>query len=347
MSIPGRTDWTWQELGWYAVAVLLFAGLLYFADTREFLRALGRVDRPTFAVAIAVGLSSLFVWAWVWHRFFGQLGITATAPKTVRLFFSGHFLNSVTPLGQFGGEPVMAYIIADTTDAEYEGALAAVVSSDMVNAVPFFSFTIGGVAYLYLFGSLQGFLFDVGWIALVILLLGGGIAYLLWSPDGTLGRAAMGVLTAIERRVSWGEGVFHSLQDRVRRTEALFERAGRDRAFLLTTIAGSHLAIVAQIVSLYVVFVAMGLEPTFVPLYFIVNLSTIATLSPTPGGSGTYEAAFSWLMTLFYSVDLATALTAAVLFRLTTYWPGLLVGFLTLLTLDREGDVEPPQDTEL
>ena len=347
MSLPGRTDWTWQELGWYAVTVLLFAGLLYFADTREFLRVLGRVDRSTFAIAVAVGLSSLFVWAWVWHRFFGQLGITATAAKTVRLFFSGHFLNSVTPLGQFGGEPVMAYIIADTTDTEYEGALAAVVSSDMVNAVPFFTFTIGGVAYLYLFGSLQGFLFDVGWIALLILLVGGGIAYLLWSPDGTLGRAAIGLLTRLERRVSWGEGVFHSLQDRIRRTEALFERAGRDRVFLLTTIAGSHLAILAQIVSLYIVFLAMGLEPTIVPLYFIVNLSTIATLSPTPGGSGTYEAAFSWLMTLFYSVDLATALTAAVLFRLTTYWPGLLLGFLTLLTLDREGDVEPPQDTEL
>jgi len=108
MSLPGRQDWTWQELGWYAVTLLLFAGLLYFADTREFLRALGRVDRSLFVVAIAVGLSSLFVWAWVWHRFFGQLGITATASQTVRLFFSGHFLNSITPLGQFGGEPVMA-----------------------------------------------------------------------------------------------------------------------------------------------------------------------------------------------------------------------------------------------
>jgi uncharacterized membrane protein YbhN (UPF0104 family) len=40
-------------------------------------------------------------------------------------------------------------------------------------------------------------------------------------------------------------------------------------------------------------------------------------------------------------------LTAAVLFRLTTYWPGLVVGFLTLLTLDRKGDVETPQDAEL
>jgi uncharacterized protein (TIRG00374 family) len=347
MSLLGRAEWSWRELSWYAVAVLLFAGLLYFADTRTFLDALGRVDRSIFAVGIGVGLLSLFVWAWVWHRFFGQLSITATPTKTVRLFFSGHFLNSVTPLGQFGGEPVMAYIIADTTDSEYEGALAAVVSSDLVNAVPFFTFTIGGVGYLYLFGSLQGFLFDIGWIAFLILLFGGGVAYLLWSPDGTLGRAAVGLLTAIDRRVGWGDGIFRSLQDRIRRTEALFERAGRDRAFLLTTIAGSHLAIVAQIVSLYVVFLAMGLEPTIVPLYFIVNLSTIATLSPTPGGSGTYEAAFSWLMTLFYSVDLATALTAAVLFRLTTYWPGLVVGFLTLLTLDREGDVEPPQEAEL
>lgn len=347
MQIPGRDGLTRRDLLWYGITGLLFAGLLYFADTGEFFRALGRVDRSLFAVAVAIGLSSLFVWAWVWHRFFGQLGIETTVSRTIRLFFTGHFLNSITPLGQFGGEPVMAYLVSEATDSEYEEALAAVVSSDMVNAVPFFTFTIGGVGYLYLFGSLQAFLVEVGVLAVAILTLGGGLAYLLWSPDSTLGRAATRLFAGLEARFDRGEALFQSLQERVERVEALFEKAGRDRRFLVTTVAVSHLAIVAQIVSLYVVFFAMGLEPTIVPLYFIVNLSTIATLSPTPGGSGTYEAAFSWLMTLFYSVDLATALTAAVLFRLTTYWPGLVLGFGTLLTLDRDGEAEQPEEPEL
>ena len=78
MSLLGRAEWSWRELSWYAVAVLLFAGLLYVADTQMFLNALARVDRSVFAVAIGVGLLSLFVWAWVWYRFFGQLSITAT-----------------------------------------------------------------------------------------------------------------------------------------------------------------------------------------------------------------------------------------------------------------------------
>ncbi|MFW6321298.1 MAG: lysylphosphatidylglycerol synthase transmembrane domain-containing protein, partial [Halohasta sp.] len=333
-----RREWLKSRRLWYVITGVLFAALLYFADIDEFVRAIRQVDRSLFAVAVAVGFSSLLVWAWVWHRFFGQMGISASPSQTVRMFLSGQFLNSITPLGQFGGEPVMAFVISETTDTDYENALACVVSSDFLNAAPFFTFTLGGVAYLAIFGGLSGFFVDIGLLAAALLAIGGVVAYLLWSRHRTLGGTVNGLLHRIEGLVGRAEGVFQSIRESVVEIEAAFERAGRDRWFLLSTGSVSHLAIVAQIVSLYFVFLALGLEPRIVPLYFIVTLSTLATLSPTPGGSGTYEAAFSTLMGLFYSVELATALTAAVLFRLTTYWPGLVVGYVSLLTLktDRE-----------
>ena len=71
----------------------------------------------------------------------------------------------------------------------------------------------------------------------------------------------------------------------------------------------------------------IGFESTIVLLYFIIDLSTMVMLLSTPTGSGTSEAAFSWPVTLLSS--------------------GLIVGFLTLLTLDREGDVGTPEDAEL
>lgn len=322
-----------RELLWFLVAGVLFVGLLYLADVEAFLASISRADRSLFAVAVVVGFSSLLVWAWVWYRFFGTVGIPATASQTVRIFLAGNFLNSITPLGQFGGEPIMAYIVARTTDEDYETALACITSADIVNATPFFTFTLGGLLYLALVGSVRGPLVEIGVLAVVLLALVSLVAYFLWSDERALGRAVVRLLDALQARLGRGETYVESVKDSVRQIEDDFKTAGSDPRFLLSTAAISHLAIVAQIVSLYFVFRALALEPAFVPLYLIVNLSVIATVSPTPGGSGTYEAAFSALVTLFYSVDLATALTAAVLFRLTTYWPGILVGFPALVTL--------------
>jgi uncharacterized protein (TIRG00374 family) len=329
-----------KELVWFGVTGVLFALLLYFADLQKFVTSFRQADPTWFAAAFVVGFSSLLVWAWVWHRFFGELGIVSSPSRTVRMFLTGHFLNSITPLGQFGGEPIMAYIVSDTTGTDYERALAGVVSADILNAAPFFTFTLGGVLYLAIFESLNGIVLQVGVISIVLLVVGLVLAYLLWSDDSTLGEAITGVLAAIERRAGRAEGIVRGLKESVDNVEEAFQEAGNDPAFLLKTTAISHLAILAQIVSLYFVFLSIGVTPEFVPIYFIVNLSVIATLSPTPGGAGTYEAAFAGLVTVFFSVDFATALTAAVLFRLTTYWPGLLVGYPSLLTLNRSGTAE-------
>lgn len=324
-----------KELIWFGVTGVLFVLLLYFADLDQFLTSLARANPTYFAVAFVVGFSSLLVWAWVWHRFFGQLGIASTPSRTVRMFLTGHFLNSITPLGQFGGEPIMAYIVSDTTGTDYERALACVVSADILNAAPFFTFTLGGVVYLAVFGTLNGLVLQIGAISAVLLVVGGLLVYVLWSEETTFGETIDGALATVQRRLGRGEGVFQSLREGVHNVEEAFEEAGSDPAFLLKTTVVSHLAILAQIVSLYFVFLSIGVAPAFVPIYFVVNLSVIATLSPTPGGSGTYEAAFAGLVTFFFTVDFTTALSAAVLFRLTTYWPGLVVGYPSLLSLNR------------
>jgi hypothetical protein len=334
-------DIGWTEWIWFIVSGALLAGLVYLADIGEFVASLRRADTSLFLVALVVGFSSLLVWAWVWHRFFETVGIEATVSQTVRMFLTGNFLNSITPLGQFGGEPIMAYIVSETTDVEYEKTLACVISADVVNATPFFTFTLGGILYLGVFGSLRGPLVEIAALSVVLLGLLSLVAYLLWSDDRNLGAILVRLIDALEARLGRAESLFESIRESVEGIEKAFQKAGNDRRFLITTAAISHLAILAQILSLYFVFRSLGLPTEFVPIYLIVNLSVIATLSPTPGGAGTYEAAFAGLTTLFYSVDLATAVTAAVLFRLTTYWPGIPVGALALLTLRDEMKASP------
>ncbi|MDY6775469.1 MAG: lysylphosphatidylglycerol synthase transmembrane domain-containing protein [Halobacteria archaeon] len=323
----------WRGWVWFGVAGALLAGLLYLADIGKFVDSLRRADMSLFAVAVAIGFSSLLVWAWVWHRFFVDVGVEVTATKTLHMFLTGNFLNSVTPLGQFGGEPIMAYIVSQTTDTDYDTSLACVVSADLLNATPFFTFTLGGILYLGVFGSLRGPFVEIAGLVVVLMTLFGLVAYLLWSDDAKLWNGLNRLIDGIEARFEKFESVFKSVRGNIEGIERAFQEAGSDRRFLMTTAGVSHLAILAQIASLYFVFRSLGLPTEFVPIYLIVNLSVIATLSPTPGGTGTYETAFTGLTTLFYSVDLTTAVTAAVLFRLTTYWPGILVGAGAFLTL--------------
>jgi len=334
-------DIGWRGWVWVGVSVALLAGLVYIADFGEFVTSVRRADTSLFLIALGLGLSSLLVWAWVWHRFFGKVGIESTSSETVRMFLTGNFLNSITPLGQFGGEPIMAYIVSETTDAEYKRTLACVVSADVVNATPFFTFTLGGILYLAVAGSLRGPFVDIAALAVVLLALLSLTAYLLWSDKRGLGDTVIRLTDALEARLGRGESVFESVRESVEGVENAFQDAGDDPRFLITTAAISHLAILAQIASLYFVFRSLGLPTEFVPIYLIVNLSVIATLSPTPGGTGTYEAAFTGLTTLFFSVDLTTAVTAAVLFRLTTYWPGIPVGAVALLTLRNKMKANP------
>lgn len=333
-------DWKNSKLLWFSVALGLLGFLIYIADIDQFIEAISQADPGFFAVAFIFGMSTLFFWSWVWYRFFGKMDIDAGIYETVKMFLAGHFLNAITPLGQFGGEPFLAYIISSNTDTDYETALTSVVSSDMINYTPFFTFISGGIIYLALFRSVEGFLLEIAYMTIVLAIVAGTGAYLLWYDSNRIESGILKILNFIGSRIEHGDRFIESAKESLRKMKRSFKIAGSDPKFLLKTSLISHLAIVGQILSLYFILLSLGFDPDFTPIYFVVALSGIATFSPTPGGSGTFEAAFSGLMMLFFQINLATALTSAILFRLTTYWPGMGIGYLALLNLRRSGKVD-------
>ena len=325
---------------WFSISLILLIILVYMADLGQFIEAVREADPGFFLLAFIAGMSTLLFWSWVWHRFFAKIGIESGIYGTVKMFLAGHFLNGITPLGQFGGEPFLAYIISSNTDTEYETALTSVVSSDMVNYTPFFTFISGGLIYMALFSSVEGFLLQVAYMTIVLAAVAGLSAYILWFDNEKIEGGILKLLNYLETRFDRGESVIDSIKESLKKMKVSFREVGSDPRFLLETAFISHLAMAGQILSLYFILLSLGFNPDFTPVYFVVALSGIATFSPTPGGSGTFEAAFSGLMMVFFSMDLATALTSAILFRLTTYWPGMAVGYIMLLSLRKAGKVE-------
>lgn len=326
-----------RNLAWFAVSTAIIGSMVYFADFSRFVEAVSTADLALLLPAFVAGLSVFLVWSYVWYSFFQQMEFAITYLKSVRILMAGQFMNSVTPAGQFGGEPVMAYLVSKNSDASYEKAFSTVFSADIINAVPPFTFVLGGAAWLLLFGSLKEIIVQTVFMALLATVVGGAIVYLLWFEAGSIERGIIRLLQWVSDIIGRGQSVVELASEKLERVEESFRVIGQNPGHLVKIATVAHIGHVMQIVCLYFCLLALGVQVDFTPLYFVIALSAIGNFSPTPGGSGTFEALMAGLLTVFVPISFASALAAAIIFRLTTFWPGLVIGYISLNTLGNGG----------
>ncbi|MFB6190552.1 MAG: lysylphosphatidylglycerol synthase transmembrane domain-containing protein, partial [Candidatus Nanohaloarchaea archaeon] len=127
-----------EKLLWFGVSTAIIGAVIYFADVSKFLEAVRQANGWYLIPALGLGLSVFSIWGFTWYSFFRKIGISISYLKSLRMFMAGMFMNSITPVGQFGGEPFMAYVVERNVDVSYEKAFSTVLSADIVNAVPWF-----------------------------------------------------------------------------------------------------------------------------------------------------------------------------------------------------------------
>lgn len=332
---------TKKQIAWFGISTAIIAVLIYLADISKFIEAISQANTYYLIGALLTGLLPFFVWTHTWHSFLNKMGANVNYRKTFKLFMTGNFMNSVTPLGQFGGEPFMAYVIKENTGLSYEEGFSAVLSSDIINSVPIFTFVLGGAAFLLIFGSVNDIITQAIYISLLIVVIGGSIAYTLWFKSGTIENALIKGLRKITDTLGRGEKHVEKLDEKLENVEEAFERIGEDPRHLVRTASIAHAYFVFQVFSLYLILASMGIHTDFTPLYFILPLASLSNFSPTPGGSGAYEATLATILTLmpaalFPQIPFATAIAVGILFRLCTYWPGLIIGYGAMISIGRE-----------
>lgn len=323
---------------WFLLSTSIIGAMIYFADLSRFIAAINQAKLIILLPAFVLGLSVFLIWAFTWYSFFEKMRLGITYWKALKLFMAGNFLNSVTPLGQFGGEPFMAYIISENTEASKEKAFSTVLSADIVNAVPMFTFVLGGSAYMLLFGSsVNQMVIETLYIAILTTVIGGGVVYLLWFETGKIEGGILRVLEFVSNLIGRGELLVKKAEKSLNKIEESFATVGESPIHLVRTAVIAHLGFILQLFCLYLILLSVGHPTNFTPLYFVITLSAFGNFSPTPGGSGTFEAIMAGLLTVFVTIDFATALVVSILFRLTTYWPGLIIGYLSLNSLENGG----------
>lgn len=277
-------------------------------------------------------LGCLGLWGKAWQIVLRVAGIDVPYRRLVVTYFAATFANYVTPLGQAGGEPFIAYVLSRDTEASYEESLASVVTADLLNLLPFFSFSAVGMAVLLL---QSGMPLTVRRLAQGLLVMAVGVPAIVvtgWRYRGKVREGVLRVTAPVTRRTA------RVTQSSVaRRVDDLYDAFGRiagDRIALGMAIAFAYLGWLFFALPLYFAGLTLdigAIDPLLV--LFVVPASTLAGLTPSPGGVGGVEVALVALIVTLTPIGAAAALAVALVYRLASYWFALAVGGLAALVV--------------
>jgi hypothetical protein len=313
----------------FVVAVVLLYLVAVGLGTERVARALADAELWWIAVGCLSTLLCLALWGRAWQVVLRQVGIRVPYRRLVVTYFAATFANYVTPLGQAGGEPFIAYVLSRDTDAPYEESLASVVTADLLNLLPFFTFAAAGLSFLLLGAELPT---GVRPLAFGLLGMAVGVPAIAaggWWFRERVQRGIVRLVAPVARRT---ERV--SIEGVRRRIENLYAAFGRiatnPRALAEATLfAYAGWAFFA--LPLFFAGRALGVPVDPLLVLFIVPASTLAGLVPSPGGLGGVEVALVALLVALTPVGAATAFALALVYRIASYWFALVVGGVAAL----------------
>ena len=279
---------------------------------------------PAGALACLSTLLGLVAWGKAWQVVLAVIGIEVRFRRLVVTYFAATFANYVTPFGQAGGEPFIAYVLSQDTGASYEDSLASVVTADLLNLLPFFNFAAVGLAVLALRAQLPSAVrpLAIGLTALAVAVP--VLVYAGWNYRDAVEAAVLRLLGPIARRtdrLSVG-----GARDRIERFYGSLEVIAAEPRELLYALVFSYVGWVLFALPLYFAALTIGREIDLLLVLFIVPASTIAGVLPTPGGTGGVEAVLVLLLGPLVGLTAPAAAAMALVYRVASYWFAIVVG---------------------
>ena len=319
----------------FAVAVTLLAVLAAGTGLAE-LRATLATARLEWLVLACCSTACCFAaWTRGWQLVLGIADVEAPFPRLYVTYVTAMFANAVTPMGQAGGEPFIAYVLSRDTAASYEESLASVVTADLLNLSASFSLATTSLALLVwradLPESVEPLAGAVPVVALCVLV--GSLVG--WRYQIAFGRSLERLVAPILRRLP--VVTLEGLRERVADLRAAFGRIADEPRLLARVLGYSYLGWALYVLPLYFAGRAFGVAIDPLVLFVAVSASMLAGYVPSPGGLGGVEAALTGLLVALVAVSSAEAYAITLGYRVATYWIIVFGGGLaTLAVLRRE-----------
>ncbi len=299
-----------------------------------------KAARPEIILTIVVAVACWQVaWSFALNVVLSLLDYPQSRPRTMLVYLSIGFANSITPFAQAGAEPLAALFVSRATDAEYETGLSVVVSVDTINLLPSIGFALVGFAYFTVRATLNPRLKLAVALFLVVALVVAVLAVFAWRSRETLAASFVRVLSRLgdwlSQRTPWNvELPERELEQRVTlflsNLEQIAQTPHRLAVGLFFSAVGWFFLAMCLWLSLY----SLGYTiPVEAPL-FIVPLAMTASVTPLPGGFGGIDAAYILLLVSLTNVPLPVITAALLVFRAGTYLLPIIAGGAAVTMLE-------------
>jgi uncharacterized protein (TIRG00374 family) len=315
----------------FIAAIGVFAVLFWFIDVNRFLQALRQANPIILGVMVVIALGWLTAWSLSLRTVLGVLETELPVTRSIMTFASVLFAYNVTPLGQFGGEPVAAAFVSRISDADYETGLASVTSLDAINFIPSITLALLGLAYYAIFTTLGQYLVIAVIVVVALAIVVPVLLYLGWQYRYQLERRSIDVLTPLLRRtgriiprVSVPDP--ESIEQYVENFFTSLERITSDRRGISIALSFSALGWLLQMVLLWVSFIALDHYISFTVVLLVIPIGNIAGIAPLPGGLGAIETIYIVLLSALTPVNIAVITAAVVIHRVLAYGLPTIIG---------------------
>jgi hypothetical protein len=315
----------------FGLSILLLAGLFFTIDYNEFFRLGSRLSIEWILSLLAIQFVIMFLLALKWFIVVRRYGVSFWGVFQSSLI--GLMVNSVTPVGLAGGEPVRAYVLGKIEDIKTEKAFATVLVDLFLNIVPVLFLNLMAIIFIFKYSLDLRFAWLLAILGLLVLALIAASSSMLrrHGPSLKLFKSILRLfkkispikdhVSRIESRV---DELFWSFQRSIDTTMA-------DVRTLSLGLGISALIWSLTIARMYLIFIALGVDVDFeVVLIVYAVLLMVGVLPLLPGALGIWEWVGAGLLT-FFGIPLSASAAVVVIDRILFFWLPIVTGLLSSL----------------
>ncbi|THE66201.1 UPF0104 family protein [Salinadaptatus halalkaliphilus] len=340
--------WRRGTLG-LVVAIAVVGLLVYGVGWETVLEHVSDAHPAALAAALVAGFGMLVLRGLVINQLLTAVDGPARGLAFATAFLSGYFARSALPWGRSTGTPVMAYLLANNSDSEFEDNLAVVAAAEGFNVVA--SLVVAGVGFAVSVLALGGESTETVTTSVAMLtgggLLAAGLVAIVFHR-GVARAVTIDVASRLESgvgRLPWLSRFEGALTERI---DGFFRTLETIQASQRTLAVAFSFAVIGWLFNaapLYFCLLALGVDVPFALVLICAPLASFGGVVPLPGGSGGIEVVLASLLVATVGVSAGVATAAAILYRLTTYWSHLVIGGCGALYLSLSPTKRPTKRT--
>lgn len=318
-------------IGLMSIGFIIMGIMVFYIGPDTIISALQTANIYYVLLAIVIQFSILLIWNTRWSIICNSLDIPHGQLSLFAMTIIGLAVNDLTPSGRSGGEPVRAYLLTRNSSVPFKSTFATVMGDKLFDMLPFMVLAIFAISYLIFTVHLGTGLFLLLLISLIGFVI--ALAFVVYISINE----EVGI-----RTIKW---VFKQVRRFTSRNVDKYEKSAissligfqnslrylmRDRKVLIKATALSFLVWFLELLRVYVVFLAFGVNVSLgmVAAVFLVS-SLIGVIPALPGGLGSIEG----VMILLYSlagIPASISTAATLIERMISLWMVIIIGVILL-----------------